>query len=151
MPMMPKILKTTGIWILALLLGAFVPALALCVTLLDLSFLMLAFPITLAHAVIFGLPAALLYRAMKWTGPVCAALGGFIIGAVPLGIYMWPVDRATGANAWNATAQTIRDGVPTLQGWLQYAEFHGSMGLAGVVGALTFRAILKWGGVLRTS
>ena len=62
-------MKALAIWIAALLLGALVPAVAFCAALRDLTFLHVAFAITLAHALVLGLPAALLFRAMRWRRP----------------------------------------------------------------------------------
>jgi hypothetical protein len=42
-----------------------------------------AFGVSLAIAVIVGVPVALLYRARRWTNPIGVLIGGFAIGVLP--------------------------------------------------------------------
>jgi hypothetical protein len=72
-------------WIAATLLGAIVPAALVAVALGSVGVLAPAFALTLGHAVVLGLPAALLYRRLNWRSPAYALAGGLVIGAVPGG------------------------------------------------------------------
>ena len=86
----------------------------------------LAFAGALAHAVILGLPAYLVLRALGWTrwwvSPIC----GFAIGCLPSAFYFTPFE----------------DGVSTLAGWIDFIEGVGKIGLLGMAGGIA--AWLTW-------
>ena len=107
--------------------------------------------ITLGHAVILGMPVALLYRRLRWRSPAFALAGGFVIGALPSGLYFWPVDPRRGTSAWSGTTQTLVDGVPTWAGWVEYLQMLGGFGCLGALGAIVFWVTLKVTGELKTS
>lgn len=114
-------------WIAATLLGALVPAAIITVTYGGPALpalLLLAFAVTLAHALVLGLPIALLYRAKRWQQPGLAVTTGVLIGAIPVGIYAWPVDGS---------------------GLLRLLGVFGGLGASG---ALTFWLTLRWTGAL---
>jgi hypothetical protein len=137
-------------WISAALLGAIVPAALVALAFGSLAVFLPAVAITLGHAVMLGVPAALLYRRLQWRSPVFALAGGFLIGAVPAGLYFWPVERRLGTNAWSGATQTLIDGVPTWAGWLEYLQMLGGFGCLGMLGAIAFWLTLKVSGELRT-
>lgn len=136
-------------WIVAVLLGAAVPAALVAVALDSAGFFPPAMALTLGHAVILGLPLALLYRRLQWRSPAFALAGGFLIGALPIGVYLWPLDASVGSNAWTDATQTLIDGVPTRAGWIEYLQMLGGFGCLGAIGALAFWAALKVSGELR--
>ncbi len=104
-------------WIGALLMGAGAPALLVAFALGSAEVFPPAAAITLGHAVILGLPVALFYRRRQWRSPAYALAGGFLIGALPAGLYFWPLDPRPGTDVWTGTTQTLADGVPTWAGW----------------------------------
>jgi hypothetical protein len=70
-------------WVAATLFGALAPALIYAGLEQDVRVLPLAFIVTLAHAVILGLPVALLYRAKRWTRLSAVLVGAILIGIIP--------------------------------------------------------------------
>ena len=121
-----------AVWALALLLGAFASALAAGAVWGGLSVMGLIFtlPVTLGHALIFGLPAALYFRRRGWTHVLAAMTGGFMVGAVPIGLLL--------------VYGTLFDGPATarkLQACLEIAGTGGALGVpAGLAFWLTLRA-----------
>src|SRR5438874_3891425 len=109
-------------WLVALLLGAIAPAALVAFARGSAGIFAPAAAITLGHAVILGMPVALLYRRLRWRSPAFALAGGFVIGALPSGLYFWPVDPRRGTSAWSGTTQTLVDGVPTWAGWVEYLQ-----------------------------
>src|SRR5437867_459384 len=117
-----------GIWNGALLLGALVPASLAAALAQTVTVLPVAFVITMGHATILGLPAALVYRAARWTHLGAAIAGGFIIGMIPGGIHFWPVQLSLRSTASVDGVPTLINGMPTAAGWFQYAELLGTLG-----------------------
>ena len=136
-------------WIAALLTGAGAPALLVAFALGSAEVFPPAAAITLGHAVVLGLPVALFYRRRQWRSPAYALAGGFLIGALPAGLYFWPLDPRPGTDVWTGTTQTLADGVPTWAGWVEYLQMLGGFGCLGALGALAFWLTLKVGGELR--
>ena len=137
-------------WLCAFLFGALAPAL-LAVCFLGIDFFPLVFGITLGHAVILGLPIALLFRAKRWTRLVAALAAGFLIGATPIGILAWPMDFSPGTGASIDGIPTVIGGIPTATGWLHYCGILGVFGGLGAVGGLIFWITLKYFGVLKAA
>jgi hypothetical protein len=134
------------LWIAALLLGALVPALIVAVF-TDLTFFLPVFAVTLGHAIILGLPVALVYRRLRWTRLYAAIAGGFFIGSTPAGVMFWPYD-SSGQGASVDGVPTIINGMPTPAGWLQYLELLGTLGAFGAEGGFVFWFVLWWFGAL---
>ena len=135
-------------WVGAILFGALAPA--LLVGSLWLQVLPLAFMITLGHAVILGLPVALIYTAMRWTRLSTAIAGGFLIGAIPGGLSFWPVSLSLRTTESIQGVPTIVNGIPTLAGWIRYLELLGILGGLGAIGSIAFWLVLRWTGALQT-
>lgn len=125
-------------WFLAVLAGAAAPALINAVLAgpdyFSTAFLF-AFIVTLAHAVILGLPVAFLYRSQGWTGVLGALIGGFLIGAVPVGFMSLP--------------REVADHIPSSEDYLRYLQSLSLFGGYGAVGALAFWSTLWWLGMLK--
>lgn len=100
------------------------PAAILAIAAQTILVLPFALAVTLAHALVLGLPIALLYHAKRWQQPGLAVTTGVLIGAIPIGIYAWPV------------------------GWLDIIRLLGVFGGLGAVGALAFWLTLRWAGAL---
>lgn len=138
-------------WIAATLLGAFVPAAIVSATLggfIIPTVWLATFAVTLAHAVVLGLPIALVYRAERWQWPSLAAATGFLIGAIPMGVVTWPVETRPGSSTRINGVLVSVDGVPTLAGWLDFLRLLGVFGALGAAGALAFWLTLRWSGAL---
>jgi hypothetical protein len=95
-------------------------------------------------AVILGAPLFMILhrlgRVRWWT----SILTGFVIGAVPAGILFWPMHHTFG-NVVTITefrggqqVKILVNGVPTLAGWLEYAQHILMYAATGVVGGLVF-------------
>ncbi|MBV8837018.1 MAG: hypothetical protein JO000_10785 [Alphaproteobacteria bacterium] len=86
----------TLVWALAILLAAAAVALAhgllaLVNPLLGMPFVDLlvasAFLVALVHALIIGVPIALVYRACGWRNLIAVAVGGLLIGVLPYALF----------------------------------------------------------------
>ena len=119
-------MRTVLIWIVALVLGAAAPALLFCLAWGDFAVFLPAFLITLSHAAVFGLPALFIYRYFGMTRARWALMGGFLIGAVPATIYLWP-----------------------FAGWLDFVYLAGGLGCLGALGAFTCWVIFRQTGLLK--
>jgi hypothetical protein len=131
-------------WICAFLFGALAPA-VIVACLFDFAFFPIAFAITLGHAIILGLPVALLYRAKQWRRLDATLAASFLIGAIPAGIATWPTDSSP------ATKTSIA-GIPDIsavEGWIGYFEGLAFFGGFGAVGGLVFWITLQRFGVLK--
>jgi hypothetical protein len=131
-------------WICAFLLGALAPAVVVA-CLMGIWAFPLAFAITLGHAIILGLPVALLYRAKRWTRLEATLAGSFLIGAIPRSILNWPTDFSPGTT-------TSIAGIPDItavQGWIDYFEGFAVFGGFGAVGGLVFWITLQRFGILK--
>jgi hypothetical protein len=97
---------------------------------------------TLPH-VALAIPAFLILywrRAVRWWSTV---LAGFVLGCLPIAIGNWPVRDDYGhstSSHWNGEkmVHTMIDGVPTLDGWIQYLKILVVFGGFGAVGGLAF-------------
>lgn len=138
-------------WIGAILLGSLVPAALVSLTLGGpghLALSLLAFVVTLGHALILGLPLALLYRAKRWQWPGLAVATGFLIGAIPIGVLIWPLKPSPGSSTRVNGVLISVDGIPTMAGWLEFIRSLGMFGALGAAGALAFWLTLRWAGAL---
>jgi hypothetical protein len=125
-----------GSWGLALVLGALASALAGCAFLAAKpEALVIILPLTIGHALLLGLPAAVYCLHRRWTHVLVALAGGFLVGAAPVGVY---------AVGWNVLKGTAAE--PALLSSLRAA---GSGGLLGVPGGLAFWLTLRAFGQFR--
>jgi hypothetical protein len=125
-----------AVWALALVVGAFASALAAgAVWGLSPLGLIFTLPVTLGHALIFGLPAALFFRRRGWTHALAAMAGGFVVGAAPLGLLF-----LYGA---------LFDGPTTARTLLASFQVAGTGGALGVPGGLAFWLTLRAFGEFR--
>jgi hypothetical protein len=121
-------------WIAAVLLGALVSAVIVAGLSGDIRYLPAAFAITLGHAIIFGLPVALFFRAKRWTRLSAVLAAAFLVGAIPLGLPLSFGGRpATG-----------------LADWLDKLGPAGAFGLLGATGGFVFWLALRSCGLLGT-
>ena len=102
------------------------------------GFLSLCIMVSLAYVIVLGAPAYYLLRKLKavWWWSTIAT--GFILGAIPMALFTWPLNPGNKTSASINGVQTIIDGVPTIEGWLQFVYGVSFVGLCGMVGALAF-------------
>lgn len=105
----------------------------------------ITFFVALAHAVLLGVPAYLLLRPRLRVGFIACCIGGFAVGAVPLGILgLFTMTMLTSASTGGTP--TVVNHVPTLAGWIEYAEGVGWAGLLGLIGGVAFWIGLRFSG-----
>jgi hypothetical protein len=136
-------------WIAAFLLGALAPAaLFAAISGKPAQTLPLAFAVTLGHALILGAPVTLLYRSRRWDRLWAAVAGAAVIGMIPVGVLTWPFDPSSrGSASVNDVVQWV-DGIPTLAGWMSYAELLAQLGVLGAIGGLVFWSTLRYCGLI---
>lgn len=95
--------------------------------------------ISSGFVLILGLPVYLLLRYFKKIFWWSTLLSGFCLGAIPAGIFTWPL-RYAGPGSYSKVngVETMVDGVPTMAGWLQFVEGVLFFGGLGFVAALAF-------------
>jgi hypothetical protein len=127
-------------WVGAVLFGVLVPALIYTAYDFDIDTLPLAYTVALLHAVLLGLPAAVVFNARNWTTLATAVGAGFLIGAAPGSVLTLPL---------GLTSETIDgvplvfDGVVTAAGWLQYLEVLAVLGGLGATGGATAWVVFR--------
>ncbi|HTV50241.1 MAG TPA: hypothetical protein VME21_03575 [Steroidobacteraceae bacterium] len=99
--------------------------------------------IALAHVLLLGVPAAWLVRQRHPISWAIAVTMGFVIGALPTGLWAWPLwhtQRGMSASDWNGRAlvQTVVNGVPTWAGWMQYLRLLMLAGAFGASGGIAY-------------
>jgi len=102
------------------------------------KFIISSLVISSGHVLLLGLPVFLLMRwanIVRWWSTVAV---GFVLGAIPIAIYTWPVHSKGNFTASVNGIATVINGVPTQEGWLQYAYSFSYMGLLGAMSALAF-------------
>jgi hypothetical protein len=103
---------------------------------------LLAFFVALGHALAFGLPVGLVVQKLKLAGALTAAVGGFVIGALPLTLLFSltppPEYSSSGGKV------TSINGARTLDGWWDILTGAGLYGLCGVVGGLCAWLFWSW-------
>ena len=141
-------MKTIAVWGLATVIGAVVAA-ALAAGAFEEAWAFLpAVMVTATHAVIFGVPAAVFFRRRGWTSPWAALAGGFVIGVVPLEVYLWLTEASSNVNTWSSSGATMVNGVRTWSGWMEHIEFMSVIGGFGAGGAFAFWLTLKYFGLV---
>ncbi|WP_316201924.1 MULTISPECIES: hypothetical protein [unclassified Bradyrhizobium] len=136
-------------WIAAFLLGALAPAaLFAAISGKASQMLPLAFAVTIGHALILGVPVALLYRWKRWKRLWAAVASAALIGMIPVGILTWPLDPSS--RGWDSVNDVVQwvDGIPTLAGWISYAELLAWMAVLGAIGGLIFWLTLRCCGLI---
>ncbi|MBU2984905.1 hypothetical protein KO528_06065 [Saccharophagus degradans] len=103
------------------------------------GFLTLTAAISASFVMILGLPAYLLLRYFNKISWWSTFLSGFSLGAVPAGIFTWPL-RYASAGSYSSVngVETMVDGVPTIAGWVQFIEGVLFFGGLGFIAALAF-------------
>jgi hypothetical protein len=107
-----------------------------------LSLARITLVVVLAHALLLGLPLFLFLRSLSRVGIISCALGGFLVGTAPLAV----LDLISMFGVQNASTDgkaTVINGVPTLAGWIEYAQAVGFAGAFGLAGGLTFWLALR--------
>ena len=139
--------------VIALLAAALAPAIVLGVVGSTLPQITFAFVLALIHSFVLGLPVFLILRnkVKNWGAGISvlvALIAGFAIGAIPWGAFTWPLKGSSlvmKTNTWIGPdhVQTVRDGIPTLAGWLEYIKGLLMFGAIGVLGGFAFWVTLK--------
>jgi hypothetical protein len=132
------------LWLAAILLGALVPALVFAAFTQNLQLLPITLGVTLAHAVVLGLPVALLFRAKHWMRLAPILAGAFLVGTFPGG-FLALLSMGGTMSASVDGLPTIVNGIPTVVGWKQYGMVVGTLGGLGAVGGFIFWLTLKIG------
>jgi hypothetical protein len=105
-------------------------------------FFIICFNISAAHVVALGIPAYFLLRwrsALRWW---TALLAGFVLGALPMAVFSWPLRYANPENFLSVNGvEMMVNGVPTMAGWLQYLKGVSFFGACGLVAAAAFYAV----------
>ena len=141
-------MKIIAVWALATVIGAVVAAALAAGAFEDAWAFLPAVTVSATHAAIIGVPAAVLFRRRGWTSPWAALAGGFVIGVVPLEIYLWLTEASSNVNTWSSSGPTMIDGVRTWAGWMEHIEFMAVMGGFGAGGAFAFWLTLKFFGLV---
>ena len=119
------------------------PAMVFTALSLDVGMLVPALVVTFGHALVLGLPAVLLFHYKRWSNSAAAVAVGFVIGALPVGVLVWPLRPGSGISTSSSSAPTVVDGIPTWAGWLEYLVVAGGAGLLGALGSLVFWVTLS--------
>lgn len=103
------------------------------------GFFLITFFISSCYVVLLGAPAYLVLRHFNLIRWWSALLAGFILGAVPVAVFTWPLNYSgLKTSATIDGVETIINGVPTMAGWIQYIQGVSFFGVCGVVAALAF-------------
>jgi len=116
-------------WVAATLFGALAPALVFAGVEGQFKLLPYIFSFTLVHALLLGVPTALLFRWRNWTSLGATVMAAFLVGALPLAVATFVLDALYAA---------------PFERWLVFLQFTGLMGALGAVGGLAFWLTLRW-------
>jgi hypothetical protein len=77
-------------------------------------------------------------------------LAGFVVAALPVGVWSWPLPFKASSTTASVSiggrmTQTMVNGMPTLEGWLQYGQLVTLTGLLGAASAFVFWLIWSRG------
>jgi hypothetical protein len=150
-------MRTVIALVLALLTAITLPALAMIIPyasatlsvgddygwLRTRNFSFLAVTVSAGHVLLLGIPT---FLVLKWKNAIywwSSALAGFVLGSVPLGIAIWPLQymgsRTTASHGdGEKVVYTLIDGVPTLARWIEYVQTILFMGTLGALGGVAF-------------
>lgn len=108
--------------------------------------------LVVAGAVV-AFPGTLVFLALRRFGRDTRrwlALWGFALAAVPVALIGWPLYPSDPGTSYSSSGnwhgrpvEFVVDSVPTLYGWLAYAENIVFFGLHGLIGALVYRAVWR--------
>lgn len=95
------------------------------------------------HVWALGLPiaaAAIWMQKVRWWVTVSA---GLVVGCIPAAVVSWPLkypELKSTSSYWNGErmVETIVNGVPTMDGWIQFAAGTSAFGALGATGGLAF-------------
>ncbi len=124
-------------------IGLFTSSLGEIITEIPEMILLVSF-VAGCHTFLLGLPLYLIVKLYyKFTYKTSLACG-FLIGALPLAIYTWPIRHTDMkfSSSYNGVQHMI-DGVPTMSGWLSYIQGATTFGFLGLSGALMFKYYLN--------
>lgn len=109
--------------------------------------------ILIVAGVVVAFPGTLVFLALRRFGRDTRrwlALSGFALAAVPVALIGWPLYPSDPGSSYSSSGnwhgrpvQFVVDSVPTLYGWLVYAENILFFGLHGLIGALVYRAVWR--------
>ena len=103
------------------------------------NFALLCLFFSAAFVFLLGLPAYVVLRWLKLVRCWSTLTAGFILAAVPMAIFTWPLrypELKTSASVNGV--QTMINGVPTMADWFQFVQGVSFFGACGLVGALAF-------------
>jgi hypothetical protein len=109
----------------------------------------LTFVVALARALVLGFPLFLVLRSIRGqVGAALCLLGGFLVGAVPTGLFVLSsvIEMSSHQSESIGGKATVIDGVTTLAGWIGHAESVGFWGLLGIAGGLSFWGAMRVSG-----
>jgi hypothetical protein len=113
-----------------------------------MGFMLLAtVAVAAAVVLVLGIPAFLALRRFHRDGWGSLALTGLFLGAVPVA-FSWPghLEGFSAGQNWHGKyVQTYINGSPTSYAWLTYSENVAFFALHGLVGALVFYIVWRWG------
>lgn len=107
--------------------AALVPALAFALSAGSIVLATYVIVVTLANVFLGGLPLGLLFYWRRWAGLLPTLAVGFLLGAIPMGIYS--VTGSLVDHSKIGGVDQIVGGRRTLAGWLGLFEFLGVLGL----------------------
>lgn len=103
------------------------------------GFMFMCLLVATAYVLLLGAPTFLLLRKLNAVRSWSTVGAGFILGAIPVAIWAWPLRYSSARISSSSNGiSTLIDGVPTMEGWLQYLYGVSFFGACGAVGALAF-------------
>lgn len=103
------------------------------------NFALMCIFVSSGFVLLLGLPTYLVLfklQLVRWWSTLGA---GFCLASIPMAIFTWPLryPELKTTSSVNGV-QTMIDGVPTLAGWVDFAQGVLFLGACGLVGALAF-------------
>jgi hypothetical protein len=108
---------------------------------------LIAFLISLGHAILLGLPLFLIFQSKRWVNAISSVAGGFIVGIIPGGLLAGLLQSGARLPA-SVNRVTVVEGMPTTTGWISYIEFVVLLGSFGALAGFVFWLVLKLSGGL---
>ena len=110
-----------------MIVGAVVPAAAFAALEMQGRLFFVALLVTGAHTLLLGVPVLLIFRRQGWSRPIATVVGGFMIGAMPIGSVLALTSEKSSSFRW----------------LLANLEIIVTAGGAGALGAAAFWLTLK--------